>query len=119
MIVADQANVFPPKWRNMCHGRFWDVFASLAQRRDGFGEIDGVPGGHGSHEQVETTGPMDLIFQSAIAQFPQATEEELACKASPLLSPIRMRRRSVASRKYSSKKEVRSSLPNSVSALAT
>ena len=78
MIVADQANVFPPKWCNMCHGRFWHLFASLAQRRDCFGEIDGVPGGNGSHEQVETTGSMDLIFQSAIAQLPQAPEEELA-----------------------------------------
>jgi len=78
MIVADQANVFPPKWCNMCHGRFWDLFTSLAQRSDGFCEIDGVPGGNGSHEQMQTTGSMDLIFQSAIAQFPQATKEELA-----------------------------------------
>ena len=109
MIVADKANVFPPKWRNMCHGRFWHLFASLAQRRDCFGEIDGVPGGNGSHEQVETTGSMDLIFQSAISQFPQATEEELAsaCKACPLLSPIRMRRRRAASRKYSNRNTVR------------
>jgi hypothetical protein len=85
MIVAGQANVFPPKWCNICHCRFWDLFASLAQRSDCFGEIDGVPGGNGSHEQVETTGSMDLIFQSAIAQFPPGDRRKVGGRARAML----------------------------------
>ena len=78
MIVADQADVFPSQRGNVSHGCFRDVFSALAQGRDGDVEVDGIPGGNGRHDQMETTGAMDLILQGTIAQLPQAAKEELA-----------------------------------------
>jgi hypothetical protein len=44
MIIADQANMFPAKWRNMGYGGFWNIFASFAERLDRFGEREPIGG---------------------------------------------------------------------------
>src|SRR5260370_26023846 len=86
MIVADETNVLPAEWGNMSDGRLWDLFTSLAQRLNSFGEIDRVPGSDGSHEEMQATGSMHLIFKRPVAQFAQASEEQLACEGMQSLS---------------------------------
>src|SRR5579859_7776222 len=61
----------------MSHGGFWNIFASFAERLNRFGEIDGIPGSNGRHQQMKTTGAMHLILKLPVTQFAESAKEEL------------------------------------------
>src|SRR6266496_3279242 len=77
MIISNEVDMLPTQGRNMRNRRLCNLLAASAQRRERFGQIDGIPGRNGCHEQMQATGPMHLIFQSAITQLPQTAKEEL------------------------------------------
>jgi hypothetical protein len=55
-----------------------DLLVTSAECGESLSQINRVPGCDGCHEQMQATGPVDLIFQCAITQFSQATKKELA-----------------------------------------
>jgi hypothetical protein len=55
--------------------RVGQKFALDAKLGDGAAEIDGVPEGDGGDREVETRGPVALIFQGAVADLAVTMEK--------------------------------------------
>jgi hypothetical protein len=71
-----------------------------AKLGDGEAEIDGVPEGDGGDREVETRGPVALIFEGAVPDLAVTMEKKArasAFLASPLLFPALERCLSVGS----------------------
>jgi hypothetical protein len=65
-VVAVEADVFPAERADMGEKRVGQKFALSAKLGDGAAEIDGVSEGDGGDREVETRGPVALIFEGAV-----------------------------------------------------
>jgi hypothetical protein len=64
-VVAIEADVFPT---DRAEKRVGQKFALSAKLGDGAAEIDGVPEGDGGDREVETRGPVALIFEGPFSR---------------------------------------------------
>jgi hypothetical protein len=64
--------VFPAEWSDVGQQRVGQNFALDAKLGDGAAEIDGVPEGDGGDREVETRGPVALIFERAVPEVDEA-----------------------------------------------
>ena len=120
-VVAIKTDVFPAEWSDVRQQRVGQNFALDAKLGDGAAEIDGVPEGDGGDREVETRGPIALVFEGAVPDLAVTMEKQArasAFLASPLLSPALERRMSAGSEIQSRMNRVRSRQPTSRSALA-
>ena len=74
-VVAIEADVFPAERADVGEKCVEQKFALGAKLGDGAAEIDGVPEGDGGDREVETRGPVALIFEGAVAD-PAVTMEK-------------------------------------------
>ena len=65
-VVAIKTDVFPAERSDVGQQRVGQNFALDAKLGDGAAEIDGVPEGDGGDREVETRGPVALIFEGAV-----------------------------------------------------
>ena len=65
-VVAIEADVFPAERANVGEQRIRQSFALGAKLGDGVAEIDGVPEGDGGDREVESRGPVALVFEGAV-----------------------------------------------------
>ena len=70
-VVAIEADVFPAERADVGEKRVGQKFALGAKLGDGAAEIDGVPEGDGGDREVETRGPVALIFEGAVPGSPR------------------------------------------------
>lgn len=59
---------------------FVEIGRLCSQGVDGALQVDGIPQDDGSAEQIESTGPVTLIFKGSIAHFSQAMKENGSCQ---------------------------------------
>ena len=69
-VVAIEADVFPAERSDVGEKSVGHKFALGAKFGDGAAEIDGVPEGDGGDREVETRGPVALIFEGAVPDLP-------------------------------------------------
>jgi hypothetical protein len=63
-VIAIKTDVFSAEWSDVGQQRVGQNFALDAKLGDGAAEIDGVPEGDGGDREVETRGPVALIFEA-------------------------------------------------------
>jgi hypothetical protein len=66
-VVAIKADVFPAERSDVGEQHVGQNFALGAKLGDSVAEIDGVPEGDGGDREVETRGPVALIFEGTVA----------------------------------------------------
>ena len=64
-VVAIEADVFPAERTDVGEESVGQKFALSAKLGDGAAEIDGVPEGDGGNREVQTRGPVALIFEGS------------------------------------------------------
>ena len=120
-VIAGEIDVLPPERRQMGEKVIGNVL-DLAQGGDRAVQISGVPEGDGRDEEVETGGPMLLVFVGAVADFAEPMKKDGARQAVARFALVELAavsRRSSGSSIQSSVNRVRSSRPSSRSAAAT
>lgn len=75
-IVAGKTDMLPAQRRDMCEQFVWRLDTDASQMPDGAVKIEGIPECDGCGEQGLPGGAMALVFESAVAQFAQAVEED-------------------------------------------
>src|SRR6476660_7634095 len=86
-VVAIEANVFPAERTDVGEESVGQKFALSAKLGDGAAEIDGVPEGDGGNREVQTRGPVALIFEGAVPDL-AVTMENRARASAFLASPL-------------------------------
>ena len=75
-VVAIETDVFPAERANVAEQRIGQSFALGAKLGDGVAEIDGVPEGDGGDREVESRGPVALVFESAVPDLAVTMEKQ-------------------------------------------
>jgi hypothetical protein len=75
-VVAIEADVFPSERGDVGEQGVGQGFALGAKLGDGVTEIDGVPEDDGGDREVETGGPVALVFEGAVADLAVAMEKQ-------------------------------------------
>ena len=75
-VVAIKTDVFPAEWSDVRQQRVGQNFALDAKLGDGVAEIDGVPEGDGGDREVETRGPIALVFEGAVPDLAVTMEKQ-------------------------------------------
>src|ERR1700722_16355641 len=75
-VFAIEADVFPAERTDVGEKRVGQKFALSAKLGDGAAEIDGVPEGDGGDREVETRGPVALIFEGAVPDLAVTMEKQ-------------------------------------------
>jgi hypothetical protein len=68
--------VFSAEWSDVGQQRVGQNFALDAKLGDGAAEIDGVPEGDGGDREVETRGPVALIFEGPVSDLAVTMEKQ-------------------------------------------
>src|ERR1700741_5199337 len=75
-VVAIEADVFPAERADVGEQRVGQNFALGAKLGDGAAEIDGVPEGDGGDREVETRGPVALVFEGVVPDIAVTMEKQ-------------------------------------------
>jgi hypothetical protein len=75
-VVAIKTDVFPAERSDVGEQCVGQNFALDAKLGDGVGEIDGVPEGDGGDREVETRGPIALVFEGAVPDLAMTMEKQ-------------------------------------------
>ncbi len=66
-VVAGQVDVLPAQRREMLQEAIVNHLTARPQRFDGAPEIDRVPQGDGSDDQIEAAGTLTLVLEAPVA----------------------------------------------------
>ena len=75
-VVAIEADVFPAERTDVGEESVGQKFALSAKLGDGAAEIDGAPEGDGRDREVQTRGPVALIFDGAVPDLAVTMEKQ-------------------------------------------
>ena len=88
-VIAIKTDVSRAEWSDVGRQRVGQNFALDAKLGDGAAEIDGVPEGDDGDREVETRGPVALIFEGAVPDLAVTMEKQgTGQRVSSLLVPL-------------------------------